>query len=399
MTALRQLFTEGFRIFFLAAGIYAVLGLLSWTLYLLIHATGGLVVDLSFSMPPHIWHGHEMIYGYAGAAIAGFLLTAVPNWTGTRPAGQAFLLPLFALWLAGRSAIWWSAGLPPMLVAAIDLAFVPALIVYLARQLWQKPKPQNVMFLVFLSLFWAGNLMMHAEWLGWRDDGAATGMRLGLLVLVTMIAVLGGRITPAFTRNAMQRAGVEPGLQPRSFKPVEMLAIGLTFALPLLTAIEGRDEVIGAVAIGAGALHLLRLIGWRTRWVLNQPILWALHLSLAMLALGLIWWGAALLGLASEVAGLHILGIGAVGGMTLAVMSRAVLGHSGRALVASGPVVTAYLLIAVGAVLRALASELTGDFYFPLILMSGLIWIAGYTCFIVTILPDVLRPRAHPASA
>jgi uncharacterized protein involved in response to NO len=208
-----------------------------------------------------------------------------------------------------------------------------------------------------------------------------------------MIAVLGGRVTPGFTRNAMKRAGVAEAALPRSRKPVD-LAGSVTIALvPLALLLRLPDTLTGALAILGGALHLLRISFWRPCWTFGQPILWALHLGMAMLGLGLILWGSSLLGWGSEVAALHVLGIGAVGGMTVAVMSRAILGHTGRALIAPRAVALAYGLIAAAAGLRWSASALSGDLYGPAILATGALWIAGFSLFTVALWPAFTGPR------
>nr|WP_244614840.1 NnrS family protein [Pukyongiella litopenaei] len=393
MSVMKTVFSEGFRAFFGAAGLYAVFSLLVWELYLGIHASGGLVTGLPFGVPPHLWHGHEMIFGYATAALGGFLLTAVPNWTGARSAPQRFIALATGLWLAGRIAVWFAGYLPPVLVAVADLAFLPLLAFKIALQLVRRPKPQNMVFLAFITLIWVGNLLVHLEWTGLTGDTLATGMRAGLFGLCAMIAVLGGRVTPAFTRNAMKRAGVDEARWPVSHPAVERPAVLLVAAVPVLLLAQAPAALTGAVAVIAGLLQFARLATWAGRWTWNQPILWSLHLGIAFLGAGLVTWGLAALGYGSEVGALHILGIGAVGGMTLAVMSRAILGHSGRALVAPRPVAVAYALVAAAALIRWLGSELAGDLYFPLMLGAGALWIAGFTLFLTALGPIICTPR------
>ncbi|MGL4525867.1 MAG: NnrS family protein, partial [Aestuariivirga sp.] len=198
---IHRLFGEGYRVFFLAAGLYALFVLGFWMLWLGVHWAGGAFTHLPFAMAPHLWHGHELVFGYGSAALAGFLLTAVPNWTGAKSARHAFIVVAVAIWLAGRIAMWLSASIAPPIVMAIDLAFLPLLAAKIATQLAKRPKPQNVMFLGLLTIVWSANLMVHLEWAGFTEDTASTGLRAGLYSLCAMIAVLGGRITPAFTRN------------------------------------------------------------------------------------------------------------------------------------------------------------------------------------------------------
>jgi uncharacterized protein involved in response to NO len=390
MTALKRLFGDGFRVFFFSAGVFAILAILVWELFLTIQATGGLI-DLPTAAPPHLWHAHEMIFGYGAAVLGGFFLTAVPNWTGGKSAPHRFILLASSLWLAGRLAVSGSAHLPPGLVAAADLAFIPILSLNILTQLIRSPKPQQMIFLLLLALFWTANLMVHLEWLGWTNDTAWAGLRAGLLTLGTMIMVLGGRVTPGFTRNAMVQSGRETRL-PRNPMPLAGLsiitALGLTagylLALPL--------QVLGFIALLAGAAGLVRVALWQGLWTRRKPILWTLHLSYAVNAAGFIALGLANLGVTSEIAALHLLGIGGVGGMTLAMMTRASLGHTGRALVTPGPVVVAYALVPLAALARFAGSALPA-LYTPAILTAGALWLLAFALFTVTYWPVFWGPR------
>ena len=388
-----RVLSEGFRVFFLSAASFGLLAGLAWTLYLARQWGGGDVGPLSYAMPPVQWHAHEMIFGYASAAIGGFFLTAVPNWTNAPGAKRAFITLVAGLWLLGRVAVWYSAFLPPPLVAVLDLAFVPVLAAKILSQLLKRPKPQNMMFLVFLTFLWIGNLLVHLEWLGLITDSADAGLRMGLVTLVALISILGGRITPAFTRNAMNRDGMPESSWPQSFVLFDRAALILALLTPILVGASAPVTVTGAALLAMGVVQLLRLMRWRGLWALKQPILAALHVSLAMMGLGLIAWGLALLGFGSEVAGLHLLGIGGVGGMTVAVMSRATLGHAGRPLVAPGPVALGYGLIVLAALLRWLGSTLGDGWYEPTIMATGVLWVAVYALFLVSLWPALTGPR------
>ncbi|MRX50479.1 NnrS family protein [Paracoccus sp. S-4012] len=386
------LLRDGWRVFFVAAGLYAVFAMLVWLLYLGVHAAGGMMSDLPFAAAPHLWHGHEMIFGFATAALGGFFLTAVPNWTGAKSAPARFIGIVAGLWLAGRIAVWFSGDLPLWLVAVVDLAFLPVLAAKVLTQLLKRPKPQNMMFLLLLSLVWTANLLVHLDWMGIAST-EYQGLRAGLLGVCAMIAVLGGRVTPAFTRNALLRAGVDESALPVSRRPAEMAGI----ALPILTALAAlaglSAGITGTLALAAGSVAAVRLAGWRTARTLGDPIVWALHLGYAMLALGLIAWGLAELGYGFEVAALHILGIGAVGGMTLAVMSRASIGHSGRPLVAPGPVALGYAMIPAAVALRWAASTWPGGFYYIGTLGAGLLWCLAFTLYLIALWPIWTTPR------
>lgn len=390
MSNLKRLFGDGFRVFFLAAGLFAILSMILWEGFLAIHAMGGMVA-LPTAAPAHLWHAHEMIFGYGAAALGGFFLTAVPNWTGARAARHTFIAIVAGLWLAGRLAIWYSGSLSPELVALADLAFVPVLALKVLTQLVKRPKPQQLIFLVMLTLFWTANLLVHLEWMGLTSDTLWSGLRAGLLTLCAMIMVLGGRVTPGFTRNAMVQSGRETGL-PRNPMPLAVLAIAAALTQPVGYLTGAPEAILGGLALVAGTAGLIRVALWRGLWTLDKPILGTLHLSYAVNAVGFLALGLANLGIGSEIAALHVLGIGGVGGMTVSVMSRAVLGHTGRALRAPRPLALAYGLIPLAALARFVGSEIP-SLYFAGVLMAGALWIVAFSLFTLALWPAFWGPR------
>ncbi|MEZ5797844.1 MAG: NnrS family protein [Paracoccaceae bacterium] len=390
MTAIKRLFGDGFRVFFLAAGLFAIISVAVWETVLAVQALGG-AIALPTAAPPHLWHAHEMIFGYGAAALGGFFLTAVPNWTGARAAPRLFIAMVAGLWLAGRLAVWWSGHLPAGLVALADLGFVPVLAAKILTQLIQRPKPQQMIFLVMLTLYWTANLMVHLEWMGLTADTLWQGLRAGLLALCSMIMVLGGRVTPGFTRNAMVQFGRETGL-PANPMPLAGLAIAAALSQPLGYLFGAPGWLLAPLALVAGGAGLARVALWRGVWTLGRPILWTLHLSYALNAAGFVALGLAGLGHGTEVAALHLLGIGGVGGMTLAVMSRAILGHTGRALVAPGPVALAYALVPLAALARLLGADVPA-LSLPGILTAGAFWLLAYALFVIALWPAFWGPR------
>lgn len=398
MTPLKRLFGDGFRVFFLAAGLFAFVSMGIWEGYQILQALGGML-ELPTAAPPHLWHAHEMIFGYGSAALAGFLLTAVPSWTGAKSAPHRFIAVVAGLWLAGRLAVFTSGHLPPALVAVLDLAFVPVLAANLLSQLIKRPKPQQMIILAILTAYWIGNLMVHLEWVGLTADTAWAGLRAGLLTLGAMIMVLGGRVTPGFTKNAMVQSGRETGL-PRNPMPLAALAIAAALTQPLGYLLGAPELWLAPFALVAGTAGLVRVALWRGLWTRGKPILWTLHLSYALNALGFLTLGLAQLGLTSDLAALHLLGIGGVGGMTLAIMSRATLGHTGRALVAPRPVALAYALIPLAALVRFAGAELPAA-HTAAILVAGALWLLAFGLFTVALWPVFWGPRAarRPAGA
>lgn len=396
MTALKRLFGDGFRVFFLAAGLFALFSMGVWEGYQIVQAFGG-VLDLPTAAPPHLWHAHEMIFGYGSAALAGFLMTAVPSWTGAKSAPHRFIAVVAGLWLAGRIAVWTSGALPSALVAVLDLAFVPVLAANLLTQLIKRPKPQQMIILAILTAYWIANLMVHLEWLGLTADTAWAGLRAGLLTLGAMIMVLGGRVTPGFTRNAMVQSGREDRL-PLNPMPLAALAIAAALTQPLGYLLGVPETWLAPFALSAGVAGLLRVALWRGLWTKDKPILWTLHLSYALNALGFLTLGLADLGFASDIAALHLLGIGGVGGMTLAIMSRATLGHTGRALIAPRPVALAYALIPLAALIRCLGAEIPA-FATPAVLTAGALWLLAFGLFTAALWPVFWGPRAKRSPA
>ncbi|MCR6632243.1 MAG: NnrS family protein [Magnetospirillum sp.] len=379
-------FAAGFRPFFLFAGIQAALALPLW----LVVYVGGM--DLNFPAAAAAWHGHEMVFGFAGAAVGGFLLTAVPNWTNTHHVSGRPLMLLFAVWLAGRVAFTLAGWLPAAVVAVLDLAYVPLLAVLLAKPLIGAGKWRNIVFLPILALFLLANALVHAGMaLGWGDP--MRGVYLGVALLLVMIAIVGGRIVPSFTQNWLRMQG-----RPVELRPIGWIEKGGAQASVLLAgvlmALAPGSAVAGAVLLAAAAIHLLRMSRWYGARTVSNPILGVLHLGYLWLVIGL-----ALLGLSSFVdalpasAAVHALTAGSIGTMVLGVMSRAALGHSGRSLQVSKATVAAYVLLSVGALLRVVA-PLAPDAQLGLTHAGGTLWALAWGLFVVVYFPIVTRPRA-----
>jgi len=254
-----------------------------------------------------------------------------------------------------------------------------------------------MILLAILSVYWIANLMVHLEWLGLTADTAWAGLRAGLLTLGAMIMVLGGRVTPGFTRNAMVQSGREDRL-PRNPMPLAALAIAAALTQPLGYLLGVSETWLAPFALSAGVAGLLRVALWRGLWTKDKPILWTLHLSYALNALGFLTLGLANLGFASDIVALHLLGIGGVGGMTLAIMSRATLGHTGRALIAPRPVALAYALIPLAALIRCLGAELPAV-HTPATLLAGALWLLSFGLFTAALWPVFWGPRAKRSPA
>jgi uncharacterized protein involved in response to NO len=379
------LFQAGFRPFFLGAGLWAVLTLVFWIFFLFGHMASPNPTD------PLLWHMHEMLFGFGVAAMAGFLLTAVPNWTGRLPLQGWPLMLLWLLWAAGRAI-----GLLPTLSgtiigSAVDLGFLAALLAAIAREIVAGRNWRNLPMVAAVALLLAANALMQAQAVGLAET-AMLGVRLGLAVLLTMIALVGGRIIPSFTRNWLAKRG--DARVPAAFGIVDRIALAATIgglaawvaALPAL--------IVGPLLILAGVAAAFRLARWRGTLTCSEPLLLVLHVGHGWLALGLAMLGLSELwhGLPPSSA-LHALTIGAIGTMTLAVMTRATLGHTGRELTAGAGTMAIFILINLAAIAR-IAAGLVGGGYMPLLALAGTAWIGAFALFVLLYGPLLMRPRA-----
>ncbi|WP_353859038.1 NnrS family protein [Azospirillum formosense] len=381
------IFAYGFRPFFLLSGLAAPVLLAAWIAVL---ATGSWPDG---AVPAASWHAHEMLFAFVVAAVAGFLLTAVPSWTGTKALSGRPLAGLTALWLAGRVALLPFVGVPLPIAAILDLAFLPALGVALAGPLVAAGKIRNTAFLVLLGLLTAANLLFHLDWLGVLPGSTVLGETLAIGVVLMMIAVIGGRIVPAFTRNALRLRGLDGTVVSRPW--VEKVTLVSTLLMiPADLALPGT-AVAGLLALVAALAHALRLAGWQPARTLDQPILWVLHLGYAWVPAALALKAAHLLGAGVDSsAWVHALTAGAFATMIVAVMTRASLGHTGRMLVVTRPTVAGYILLTAAALLRVLAPELPGGLYWTALEGAGAAWIAAFACYLYVYGPILLAPRA-----
>jgi len=385
-------FEYGFRPFFLGAGVLAVLAMLAWMAWITLQRVSDGPVGLSIAVPVHQWHAHEMIFGYALAVVAGFFLTAVPNWTGRQPVRGRTLAILFALWLLARLTGWTSAVVPPALVALPELGFLAMLATLIGHALLSGWSKRNFVFLPVLIALILAAALYHLEAAGVADNTAAAGHLLAIDALLVLVTVVGGRIVPAFTTNVLRRHEITP--LPRAMDKRDAVAILLVVALLVADLAAPGSAAAGWVSAAAGIAGALRMIGWRAARVLWSPILWVLHLGYGWLVLGLLLKGLALTtGIVPEVLALHALTVGAVGSMTLGVMTRAALGHTGRPLKVSGGVAVSYLLLSLAAATRILGPLLFESLYDASMILSGLLWSTAFVVFTIAYWPILTRPR------
>lgn len=379
-------FAYGFRPFFLLAGLHAVTSIAAW---LWLYGNGGWPLP---PLPAQHWHGHEMIFGFIGAAIAGFLLTAVPNWTGSHGLTGAPIVVLALLWLAGRVVFSLGQAIPVWVLVIGELAFVPPLLLAIAPALL-RAENRNWPMLVLLAAFWVTDAVFIVGLLGEDPLLSRTALVAAVDVVLVLITIIGGRIVPAFTRNALRASGVPAALEPKP--AVERLVLLSMLVILICDVLLPDTLVTAAVAAIAAVGQLWRLAGWQGWRTTRQPIVWVLHLAYLWLPLGLALKAAWIAGgFDWAVHWLHALGAGAAGMMILAVMTRAALGHTGRPLKVHGLIAVAYGMLALAVAVRVFGPTLLPLDYSSVTLLSGLLWIAAFVPYLVIYVPILLRPRA-----
>ena len=377
---------QGFRPFFLGAGIWAVLALATWLTEWL-----GLLPPVMF-LDVH-WHAHEMIFGFGAAAMAGFLLTAIPNWTGRLPVRGAPLALLALLWLAGRLAMLGRGAIGPGLAGAIDSAFLIVLALAVWREIIAGKNWRNLKTAAAVSILAAANIAWHAVA---AHPGLDTLLpeRLAIITLVSLLALIGGRITPSFTRNVLARRGT--GRLPAPFSGLDRAALVMTVLAGASWTVAPGARITGALAVIACVLNLVRLGRWRTLDVLEEPMLWVLHLGYAWIGAGFALIAAhGLAGLVPQSAAIHAFTAGGFGTMMLGVMTRAARGHSGLKLQAGAIEPLIYAAVSLSAVLRIAAAASNRVVFYQ---ASGLLWVLAFGLFVIaywTILTTNMRLRQH----
>ena len=381
-----SLFDYGFRPFFLLAGLFAAIVIPSWMYLYSGHA------QMTGPLPAMYWHAHEMLYGFIVAAITGFLLTAVPSWTGERGFAGLPLGLAVAAWVAGRFAMASVSSIPFWLVATGELLLLPVLACLLAPPLLRS-RNRNLAMLAVITVLWLIDVAFL--WGLARGDVTLMGraMVLAIDVVLILVTIIGGRIVPSFTANALRRRGET--VEIRSNAWVERLAIGATIANAVVDlASAGAAWVAGIAAIAAIA-HALRLSGWRSFKARGESILWILHVGYAWLPVGFALKASFLVGHFSWAAKWqHALTVGVFGTMILAVMTRVALGHTGRPLAVSRVTTAGYLLLTAGVLLRVFGGSVLPAYYLPLLLATAALWVAAFVLFLIVYTPILIGPRA-----
>ncbi|MBD3669446.1 MAG: NnrS family protein [Gammaproteobacteria bacterium] len=372
-------FALGFRPFFLLAGLSAVLLMLNWVMGFI---SG---VSVSTQYPGTAWHAHEMIYGYTTAVIAGFLLTSVRNWTGMQTATGGWLAALALLWLAGRILPLFP-GISNMWLAVVDLAFLPALALAIAIPIVRARQWRNLFLVPMLLLLAAGNLLFHLGVMARMAFGVEYAEHVGFGVIILLIVIIAGRVVGFFMQRGLHNADV------KQWYWADTLAIGGTLAYVVLQFfLQGMPLAIIAALAAIG--HLARLIGWYQHAMWKVPLLWVLYVGYTWVFIGFILLGLETLHWVNESLAVHSLTAGAIGTMTLGMMARVSLGHTGREMKSHWSLDLAFVLITAAALVRVFLPMLYPVLLLSAIKWSGVLWALAFTLFVIVYAPKLLKAR------
>jgi uncharacterized protein involved in response to NO len=343
------------------------------------------------------------MFGFVAAAVAGFILTAIPNWTGNLPVGGWRLALLVVAWIVGRAAFFGgdtigdiigdTAG--PWTVAVLDMVFLVSLCAVVGREIVSGRSWKNMPPFLMIAGLGGANLLVHLELTGLAAT-SGFGIRMAIFVMMLLVALIGGRVVPSFTRNWLVKRGVET--LPAPFGRLDKMAIGVLGLFALAALAEPSNATSGVLALVAGALNAVRLFRWRGYLILREPLLWVLHLGYAWLVVGVTMYGLATLGLAMSQSGaLHAITVGAFSTMILGVATRASLGHTGRALVAGPGTVICYLAVSLSVMAR-IAAPYVGAGQLAALTIAAIAWSAAYGLFAILYFPVFTGPRVKPPS-
>lgn len=381
------LLSNGFRLLFLCVAAAGVILMGLWLAIL-----KGFWYGSSIAVPLVQWHAHEMMFGLVGAAIGGFLLAAVSKWTNRLPVSGMPLAILVLCWILGRLAMLSSAQLPYGIVAAVDLLYGVLLVFIIGREIMAGGNKRNYKIVVMLGLFSVFNLLFH---LGHRYGVEYSEMALrGVIMQISlMIALIGGRITPSFTRNYLvQKEPDSDKSLPMLFNRFDMFVSASLVVAAISWVVLPVNVITGGLLCLAGVAQWARISRWQGQRILAEPLLWVLHLGFVWLGAGLILLGLSAFSWVNASAGLHAIGIGAMAGMILGVASRAALGHTQRALVAGKMMSIAFVFISITALLRVAAALVGGVAYEHFILSAGVIWLVSFVLFCIRYVPILISP-------
>ncbi|OGT20799.1 MAG: hypothetical protein A2V90_09260, partial [Gammaproteobacteria bacterium RBG_16_57_12] len=334
-----------------------------------------------------LWHGHEMLFGFSAAVIAGFLLTAVRNWTNIDTPHGTPLMLLSLLWLAGRVLPFFPGSLPHALIAGVDLAFLPAVGLAVAIPIIKARQRHNLQFIVIISVLTLANLLIHLQALGYTQTSARTGTQLAVYLIILLIMVIGGRVIPFFIERALG------GAQSTRSQFVEVACLSTLILFMLAKVAAAPAAMLSVLALATALSHGLRLSGWYNPQLWRVPLLWILYLGYGWLVIGFILQALAEIGLLSASLAQHAFTTGAIGALTLGMMARVSLGHTGRAMQSARGINYAFGLVIAAAALRVLGPLILPSWYSQIITLAGIVWLLAFVIFVIIYAPILLRPR------
>ena len=376
------IFALGFRAFFALAGLFALILISLWASIF----DGSLVTDNYY--PSSYWHAHEMLLGYSMAVIAGFLLTAVKNWTGIQTVQGKELAALCLLWIYGRAVPFYSELLPDALIALIDFSFLPVLAYYVAKPIIKSGNFRNLFFIALLLLMALGNGLIHAQILGVAEKSADQGFGLVVMIIIMIILVISGRIFPFFTERGIK--GVIAIRNP--MLDISAVAVSALVFILLIFNVSGFFLAISAVA--AVIANVLRVAGWYVKKVWYVPLLWVLYLGYAWIITGFVFVALSSVSLVQTSLATHAFTVGGIGVLTLGMMARVSLGHTGRAMKASNTIAIAFALINLAALFRVLMPAILPGWYSGFLMLSTYCWLAAFSLFVFIYTPILSSVRA-----
>jgi uncharacterized protein involved in response to NO len=373
-------FALGFRPFFLLAGFSAVLLILLWFMQL----TGKLSVSGYFT--PTGWHAHEMLFGYTVAVIAGFLLTAAGNWTGIKIIKGKRLALLTLVFLAGRFAPF-IPELPYWLIATIDILFLPLVALLLAIPIIKVKQWSNIIFVPLLLTMAAANTMVHLSAMEVIDVNIVMGSRAMVYLVIFLIVVMAGRVIPFFTERGVT------GVTTRKWKTIESISAISVLLTAIADVFYGWSVVTGYLAFFAAIINAIRLYGWYSNKIWYVPLVWVLQLSYSWIILGFILKGMMIFDFSQSAFAYHAFTVGGIGMMTLGMMSRVSIGHTGREMVLGSWMVMAFIILNVATIVRVILPIFIHNFYLQLIQLASALWIVSFAIFVIAFTPILLKAR------
>jgi len=375
------LFALGFRVFFALAGLFALILIVLWTSIF----DGTLVIDNYY--PSTYWHAHEMLLGYSVAVIAGFLLTAVKNWTGVQTIQGDKLLGLCLLWIYGRIVPFYSELLPDGLIAFIDFSFLPALAYFVSKPIIKSGNFRNLFFIGLLLLMAFGNGLIHVEILGIKDNTAGMGLELVVTIIIMMILIIAGRVFPFFTERGLK------GVMAIRNKGLDIASVASGALVFVLLIFDVNGTVLTLVAITAMVANVMRVSGWYVSRIWYVPLLWVLYMGYAWIILGFLFIALQSQGMVQPSVAIHAFTVGGIGVLTLGMMARVSLGHTGRAMKASNTIAIAFVLINVAGLFRVIMPSIMPDWYSSFLLISSYSWLAAFSLFVFIYTPILSSVR------